>query len=167
MFARRERSLWRDQQGTALIEGAAVIPLLIALVSGVFEFSWFFYQQHLVTIGLHDAASYLVRSPDPCSPASRAWKTEQQHARNLATSGSLSSGAGRVRGWTAEMVATQCTKIDNPVEGNGLSRFRGASVYVVTASTKFTYPSLGFFNLLHLRAPIIAASYSERAIEGR
>ena len=37
MFARRERSLWRDQQGSALIEGAAVIPLLIALVFGVFE----------------------------------------------------------------------------------------------------------------------------------
>jgi Flp pilus assembly protein TadG len=32
MFARRERSLWRDQQGSALIEAAAVIPLLIALV---------------------------------------------------------------------------------------------------------------------------------------
>jgi len=167
MFARRKRSLWRDQQGSALIEGAAVVPLLIALVFGVFEFSWFFYQQHLVTIGLHDAADYLARSPDPCNAASRAWKAEQQHAKNLAISGSLSGGAARVRGWAGQMVKTTCTKIDNPVGHNGLSRFRGASVYVVTASTQFTYPSLGFLNLLHLRSPVISASYSERAIGGR
>jgi len=167
MFARGERSLWRDQQGSALIEGAAVIPLLIALVFGVFEFSWFFYQQHLVTIGLHDAADYLARSPDPCNAASRAWKTEQQHAKNLATSGSLSGGTARVRGWTGRMVTTKCTKIPNPVGHNGLSRFRGASVYVVTASTQFPYPSLGFLNLVHLPSPVISASYSERAIGTR
>jgi len=143
MVARRERSLWLDQQGSALIEGAVVMPLLIALVFGVFEFSWLFYQQHLVAIGLHDAADYLARSPDPCNSASRTWKAEQQ------------------------MVTTKCSKIDNPVGRNGLSRFRGASVYVVTASTQFTYPSLGFLNLLHLRSPVISASYSERAIAAR
>jgi Flp pilus assembly protein TadG len=167
MFARRERSLWLDQRGSALIEAAVVIPLLIALVFGVFEFSWLFYQQHLVAIGLHDAADYLARSPDPCNAASRTWKAEQQHAKNLATHGSLSGGAARVRGWTAQMVTTKCSKIDNPVEPSGLSRFRGASIYVVTASTQFTYPSLGFLSLLHLRSPAISASYSERAIAAR
>ena len=167
MSARREPSLWRDQRGSALIEGALLLPLLIALVFGVFEFSWLFYQHHLVAIGLHDAADYLARSSDPCNAVSRPWKTEQQHAKNLATSGSLSGGAERVRGWTAEMVTTRCTKIDNPVERNGLSRFRGASVYVVTASTQFTHPSLGFLSLLHLKLPVISASYSERAIGGR
>ena len=167
MVTRRQPSFWRDQQGSALIEGAAMIPLVIALVTGVFEFSWFFYQQHLVTIGLHDAADYLARSSDPCNPASPTWKAEQVRARHLATSGSVSGGAARVRGWSAEMVTTQCTTIDNPVESNGLSKFRGASVYVVTASTKFTYPSLGFLNLLRLRSPVITASYSERAIGSR
>ena len=75
-----------------------MIPLLIALVTGVFEFSWFFYQQHLVTIGLHDAADYLARSSDPCNPASPIWKAEQARAKHLATSGSVSGGAARVRG---------------------------------------------------------------------
>jgi hypothetical protein len=64
-------------------------------------------------------------------------------------------------------VTTKCSKIVNPVGPNGLSRFRGASVYVVTAATEFTYPSLGFLNLLHLRSPVISASYSERAIAAR
>ena len=167
LSVRREPSLWRDQRGSALIEGALLLPLLIALVFGVFEFSWLFYQQHLVAVGLHDAANYLARSSDPCNAVSRTWRTEQQHAKNLATSGSLTVGAARVRGWSAEMVTTKCSKIDNPVERNGLSRFRGASVYVVSASTQFTYPSLGFLNLLHLRSPVISASHSERAIGGR
>jgi hypothetical protein len=166
-FARRKQSLWRDQQGSALIESAVAIPVLIALVSGVFEFSWFFYQQHLVTIGLHDGVSYLAQSPDACNPASRTWKSEQQHAKTLATSGSFIAGASRVPGWTAEMVTIQCAKIDNPIDSNGLNRFRGGSVYVVTASTKFSYPSLGFFDLLHLGVPVISASYSERAIGSR
>ena len=65
------------------------------------------------------------------------------------------------------MVTTKCSKIDNPVEPNGLSRFRSASVYVVTAATEFTYPSLGLLSLLHLRSPVISASYSERAIGAR
>jgi Flp pilus assembly protein TadG len=164
---RRQPSLWRDQRGSALIESAVLLPLLIAFVFGVFEFSWLFHQQHMVAIGLHDAVGYLARSSDPCNAVSRAWKTEQQHAKNLATSGSLIGGAARVRGWTAEMVTTKCTKIDNPVERNGLSRFRGASVYVVTASTQFTYPSLGLLGLLHLKSPVISASYSERAIAAR
>src|SRR5215469_7022978 len=164
MLARR---IWLDEQGAALIEGALVIPLLIALVFGVFEFSRLFYQQHLVVLGLHDAADYLARSADPCNAVSPAWKAEQQHAKNLATHGSLSGGAARVRGWTAQMVTTKCSKIDNPIGPNGLSSFRGASVYAVTAATEFTYPSLGFLNLLHLRSPVISASYSERAIAAR
>jgi hypothetical protein len=166
MFGRREQSLWRDQQGSALIEGAVMVPLLIAFFSGVFEFSWFFYEQHVVTIGLHDAASYLARSSDPCNPTSPAWKVELGQAKNLATSGSISGGPARVRGWTTDSVTPQCTKIDNPVGTNGLSRYRGSSIYVVSVSTKFTYPSLGLA-LLKLRSPVISASYSQRAIEPR
>jgi TadE-like protein len=167
MFARGKRSLWRDQQGSALIEGAVMVPLLVAFFSGVFEFSWFFYQQHLVAIGLHDAVSYLARSSDPCNATSRAWKVELAHAKNLATSGSISGGAARVRGWTAESVTPHCTKIDNPIGTNGLSRYRGSPIYVVTVSTKFTSPSLGVLGLLKLRSPVISASYSQRAIEPR
>src|SRR5262245_57576167 len=61
----------------------------------------------------------------------------------------------------------KCSKIDNPVGPNGLSQFRSASVYVVTAATEFTYPSLGLLSLLHLKSPVISASYSERAIGAR
>src|SRR5262249_15821817 len=134
---------------------------------GVFEFSWYFYQQHLVAIGLHDAVSYLARSSDPCNPTSRAWKTEQERAKSLATSGKIDGGPPRAREWIPPMSKFQSTKAANPIEQSGLSRYRGSSVYTVAVSTEFTDPSLGFLNVLRLRAPVISASYSERAIEQR
>jgi hypothetical protein len=104
MFMRREQTFRGDERGSALIEAAILTPLLIVLFIGVFEFSWFFYQQHLVVIGLHDAVSYLARSADPCNPTSRVWKTKQEHAKNLATSGTIKGGPPRVRGWLPAMV---------------------------------------------------------------
>ena len=136
-FMRREQTFRGDEEGSALIEAAILTPLLIVLFVGVFEFSWFFYQQHLVVIGLHDAVSYLARSADPCNPTSRVWKTKQEHAKNLATSGTIKGGPPRVRGWLPAMVKLQCTKVDNPIEMNGLSRYRDSSVYTVAASTEF------------------------------
>jgi Flp pilus assembly protein TadG len=81
MFMRREQTFRGDERGSALIEAAILTPLLIVLFVGVFKFLWFFYQQHLVAIGLHDAVSYLARSADPCNPTSRVWKTNKSTRR--------------------------------------------------------------------------------------
>jgi hypothetical protein len=167
MSLRKVHLFWVNNEGSALVEGAVVVPLLIIFLSGVFEYSWLFYQQHLISIGLRDAVAYLARLPDPCNPASRTWLAAQEYARKLATRGSTEGVAPRVRGWTAEMVKPHCTKVDNPVGANGLRKYRGSSVYVVTMSTEFNYQPLGFFDLLRLRPPVISVSHSERAIELR
>ena len=51
--------------GSALIEGAIIVPVLLILVLGVFEFSWLIYQQHLISTGIHDARalSCAIREP--------------------------------------------------------------------------------------------------------
>jgi hypothetical protein len=141
------------------------MPLLFALLLGVYEFSWYFYQQHLIAVGVRDAARYLARSPDACDATSPRWATEAANAQNLATTGFATGGPGRVKGWTGGMVAIECTPIDNRPGIDGLRAYRGGSVlYVVTVSTQFTDPSLGFFGLLGLRPPIISASHAERVI---
>jgi Flp pilus assembly protein TadG len=71
------RLLARDEEGTALIEGAIIVPVLCILLFGVYEFSWFFYQQHLISTGLRDAARYLARLPTPCNAALPNWKINQ------------------------------------------------------------------------------------------
>jgi Flp pilus assembly protein TadG len=165
VFARRCHRLWHDSEGSALVEGAILVPVLFVLLFGVYEFSWFFYQQHLVSVGLRDAARYLARASSPCEPASPIWAAEEANAKNLAATGSINGGAVRVKGWTAGMVTPLCTQIDNPVGADGLSTYRGADViYVVTVSTRFTDPSLGFFGFLGLRPPVISVSHSERVI---
>ena len=68
------QSLSGDKDGSALVEGAVLVPLLFVLLFGVYEFSWFFYQQHLVSTGVRDAARYLAReqvSARPLVPEAR------------------------------------------------------------------------------------------------
>jgi len=157
--------LTRDEEGSALIEGAIVVPVLCVLLFGVYEFSWYFYQQHLISTGLRDAARYLARSPAPCNPASYGWLSDQASAKNLAATGSIGGGPARVKGWSAALVRLDCTPVDNPIGASGLSAFRGGPViYVVTASTRFTDPALGFFSLLGLKFPTISVSHAERVI---
>src|ERR1700716_1410993 len=127
------RSLSDDMGGSALVEGAVLVPLLFLLLFGVYEFSWFFYQQHLVSTGVRDAARYLARVVNSCNALSPAWVIDQAHAKNLATTGSINGGPERVRGWTAAMVTPRCTAIDNPIGADGLSVYRGGDViHVVT-----------------------------------
>jgi Flp pilus assembly protein TadG len=162
---RRVQALWRDREGSALVEGALLVPVLFALMFGIYEFSWLFYQQHLISTGLRDAARYLARSSNPCDGASPNWLAAEEYAKNLATTGSINGGGARVKGWTAAMVTPLCRAVDNPSGSNGASAFRGRStIYVVTVSTRFTDPSLGFFGFLGLQSPVLSVAHSERAI---
>jgi Flp pilus assembly protein TadG len=157
------RSLPTDCEGSALVEGALIIPVLFVLLYGVYEFSFFFYQQQLVATGLHDAARYLARLPGSCDPASTDRPIDQARARNLATTGSIVGGIPRVRGWTADLVAVDCAAVANPVAENGLKLYRGGPlIYVVTVSTRLAENSLGFFSFTHVAAPALSGTHSER-----
>ena len=153
------QSLWRDDEGSALIEGAIVVPVLLLLVLGVFEFSWLIDQQHLISTGIHDAARYIARSANPHDA------TIQKDAKNLATTGAIDGNAARVRGWTMRDVNIRYAAVGNPVAANGLTPFRGGDVIQsVTVSTTFTVPSLGFFGFLGLKPPALTVSHQERVI---
>jgi len=156
------RSLWRDNAGTALVEATIVIPVLLVLVFGVFEFSAFFWQQQLISTGVRDAARYLSRSLDQSNPA------VETAAKNLAVTGSTSGGMPRVSGWSVSDLTISLTSIDNPVGANGTSPYRGFGlIQVVTVSTSYTHPSLGFLDYLGLPDLVIQVSHSERVIGPR
>jgi Flp pilus assembly protein TadG len=155
----------RDEGGAALVEGAILLPLLVVLFVGIFEFSWFFYQQHLASLGVRDAARYLARLPDPCEATAPRWIAAETRARNLAATGAVEGGAARVNGWTAAMVTANCRPVANVIGLDGLPSYRGGpAIFVVTVATRFRDPTLGFFGLLGLAAPQISASHSERVI---
>jgi Flp pilus assembly protein TadG len=159
MSVRILQSLWRNGEGSALIEGAIVVPLLLILVLGVFEFSWLIDQQHLISTGIHDAARYIAQSANPND------LTIQKHAKNLATTGAIDGDTARVRGWAARDVSISYSSVENPVDVNGSTTFRGGAVIrSVTVSTTFSVPSLGFFGFLGLKPPALTVSHQERVI---
>jgi hypothetical protein len=165
MLTRMLKSFACDQRGSALVEGAVVFPLLLLVLFGVYEFSWFFYQQHMVSMGLRDAARYVARATRTCGPAAPGWGVIAANATNLATSGTIFGGDERVHGWTPAMVTLTCRDVDNSPDRNGNQPYRGGVVIaIVTASTRFSDPSLGFFRILGLTPPTLAVSHSERVI---
>src|SRR5215470_1420330 len=159
MPCRLLRSIWRESEGSALVEGSIILPVLFILVFGVFEFSWMICQQHLILTGISDAARYIARSTTPNDA------TIKKVAKNLATTGSVDGDTPRVKGWTVDDVDISYTFIDNPAGDSGLTNFRGGAVIEsVTVSTTFTVPSLGFLGILHISPPILNISHQERII---
>jgi len=152
-------SIWRDREGTALIETAIILPVLFVLVFGVFEFSWLIFQQHLISTGIEDAARYIARSATPNDP------TISRDARYLATTGAIDGDVLRVRGWKAGDVDISYNFIANPLGNDGLTNFRGGAVIEsVTVSTSFAPAPLGFFGILGLSPPTLKVSHQERVI---
>ena len=141
------------------MEAAALMPLLLALVLGVFEFSWLLDQQHLISTGLHDATRYLARTANPND------LMIQRDAKTLATTGAIDGNAARVRGWTTGDIKITFANTDNPVDAKGVTRYRGGPVIQsVTLTTTFTVPSLGFFGFLGLRPPAFTVAHQERVV---
>lgn len=150
--------LWRDHEGSAFIEGALVIPVLFALVLGVFEFSFLFYQQHTISLGVRDAARYLARAGDPNDA------TLQTNAKTLATTGAIDGTDPRVPQWNNSHVSIAVATVANPVGGVNLKIVGAVTNQTVTVTSTFTDPSLGFLSFFRLTGPTFTVTHAERAI---
>jgi Flp pilus assembly protein TadG len=163
----------RDCDGSVMLEFALVLPVLLMLVLGALEFSWFFYQSHVVAAGLRDAARYLAKTANPAASANQAV------AQHLATTGTLAGGTSRLVDWTDASVsfcvaangagcASECgegTQVVSQATSCGGGRAcRNAPPVVVLASTSFPVQSLGFFHLIGLRSPTLCLWHEERSL---
>ena len=128
------KSIWQADRGAALIESAIILPVFLTLVGGIYEFGFFLYQQQLVTSGVRDATRYLTLTADPTNSAN------QIDAKNLAVTGSIDGSVARVSGWSAADVAVAINSVDNSTG----SYSGGPTIQIVTVSTSFLDPSLGF-----------------------
>src|ERR1700739_1479764 len=161
-------SLWRDEDGSALVEATIVMPLLISLFLGVFEFSWFFYNQQLVVSGLRDAARYMTRIEltggyrDPCVPKDENGVLYTADAANIATTAQATGGSARVSGWSAADVTISCSSSAALDAGNYADG--STSMTIIDVETRFSDPSLGLFASLGLKPPMLSFSHQERFI---
>jgi Flp pilus assembly protein TadG len=150
------KSVSRTDSGAALVEAAIVLPIVLVLVGGVYEFGFFIYQDQLATSGVRDAARYLALTSDPTDV------TNQTDARNLAVTGSIGGGPPRVAGWSPSDISIAVDAVDNSAD----TYSGGATIQLVTVSTSFLDSTLGFLGLLGLKAPTITASHEERVVGG-
>jgi Flp pilus assembly protein TadG len=162
-------SLWRDDDGSALVEATIVMPLLISFFLGVFEFSWFLYNQQLVVSGLRDAARYMTRieltdgNRDPCAQKDQNGVLYTADAANIATTAqSAAGGSARVSGWNAADVTISCYSSAAPNDGRYADG--STSMTIIDVATRFADPSLGLFSTVGLKAPLLTFSHQERFI---
>jgi Flp pilus assembly protein TadG len=138
--------------GSALVEATVLVPVLFVLMFGVYEFSWYFFDQHRVDTGIRDAARYLGHSYCNTATTCSFSGTAIANAKNLAVCGTIAAcTTPRVSGWTTADVN------DPVISGAGASQ-------VVSISTSFTYVPLGLFGYLGISSLPISSTHQERLI---
>src|SRR5689334_1580884 len=63
------RTLYRNDRGTAMMELAIVLPILLMVMFGIAEFGIFFTQAQAVTIAAHNGSRYATVHPTAWSSA--------------------------------------------------------------------------------------------------
>jgi len=153
------RSIIRNIGGAAMVEMAMVTPVLIVLGLGTFEFGNYFYNHHIVTTGIRDAARYLARFDDPIAQSAQG--------RQLAVTGEIAGGQQRIAWWNAVDVSVSLRNIANPIDPNtGERPYRGRDpLSIVQVGTNVNYGGLGFLSVLGLGASMnITVTHEERVI---
>jgi Flp pilus assembly protein TadG len=60
---------WRDRRGTAAVEMALLMPILLVILAGITEVGYAFYQASTLERGLRAGATYAARADLPLSAA--------------------------------------------------------------------------------------------------
>lgn len=145
-----------DERGSALLEMAVVIPVLLTIGLGVFEFGNLYYKYHLIENAVRDAARFAAsRGVAVCSAG-----TTQDEVIAIAKRTGQASGV-----WPATPnITVTCTAYNNKAAGY---KYRGGdTIQSVKVSASVPYNSLGLLGFLRLTAPTLNASHEERVIGG-
>jgi len=149
-------SLIADRSGSAAVEMALVIPILLTLMLGAVDVGNYFLSEHVVDKAVRDASRFAARLPladyAGCSvpPGGVAEQQTQRIARYGDPSG---TGNARLAGWTADNMTTVTIACDDGSGGNswatqGIYADFPAGAPVVTVSATVPYNS--FFGALGL-----------------
>jgi Flp pilus assembly protein TadG len=167
-FFRICRNFAHEEKGAVLVETAIILPLMITLSAGVYEFSNAIYTRLLLEAGVADGARYLARCVHLASDEAACGAQTQ----NLAVTGEVSGGTARVKGWTAAGVSISYTSIPvtvDPTTGEQNYRSSSADVLVAKVSADYSYSDaghagLGLLGVLGLGPLTLSVAHEERVI---
>lgn len=157
------RGCGRDESGHAVIELAIVLPVMLMIALGVFEFGRLIYSYHLIQNGVRDGARYVAGLPyDPGNTTQTA--NQLAATQNIATRGTATGGTNRVSWWNpANVGITYGTVANGATLCGGQRCYRGGdSLVIVTVTTSVPYSPLGYLGFLGLDTINLTFSHQER-----
>ena len=156
-----------DHCGGPLAEFALLIPFLIAILFGAFEFARILYIQQIVTKGVQDAARFVARSPSTtfgtgCPPSGPGWNATLATAETLATRGDTTATALLFSDFTTDTLTIQ---VNCAASGDLLTPLiTGTSIPVVSVSAEVPVTDIGFFSFLAREGITLRASHEEMGV---
>ena len=94
----------RSEKGQAMVEFALVLPLLLALLCGIIDFGWLYYNQITLNNAAREGARYAVIYYDPVSD----WKSAAE-SRMLSSMVGVGSAAAIVSDPTEQRITASVT----------------------------------------------------------
>ena len=173
----------QDQAGAVIVETALILPLMITLSAGVFEFSNAIYTRLLLEAGVTDAARYMARCVHDDTVLSDVSDCKTA-ARNLAVCGTVGAGSDlndcgtatdgqlRVAGLnTGDIdIVTELTSPylphEDAVDSTGAQIYQSTTDHVSIAkvSVTYSYSGTGLLGVLGFGPLTLRVSHQERVI---
>ena len=159
------RRLFRHQRGSATVEMALVLPIMLLLIFGSVELGNYFLAEHVVDKGVRDAARYAARLPVTSFSCASGTMTDPTPIQRLARTGAPDGTVARLRDWTSDGMTTVTVSCDTDTShvyvGNGIYKDfpMGVPVVTVTASVPFTK----LFSTLGIRTASINLNATQQA----
>ncbi|MER8751269.1 pilus assembly protein [Mesorhizobium sp. M1050] len=164
----------RDHRGTTLVETALILPLMVPLSSGVFEFGNLIHDKLLMEAGLSDGARFAARCNSQMYTDSGLAAIDcAAIAANIAVFGKPTvtvADSPRISGWqtsgpTSYATVTIATGCHNAVEA-GVTKYRSttAQVCIVRAVGSYPYTGIGMLSLLNIGPITLNGFHEERLI---
>ena len=160
----RLRSFLRDRRGTAAVEMALMLPVVMALLFGGMEGGYYFWSEHRVVKAVRDGARYAGRQSFDqysCSGSSVTTATATQ-IKNLTRTGTLdASAAPFIPGW-ADGDTTLTVSACDTATATGLFASQSTGAIRVRISADVQYRSL--FAVLGFDTSTLRLKASEQAV---
>lgn len=144
-------ALARCRRGSAGIETAFALPVLLVLGFGAADAGWLLSESHRMKAGLAAGAHLLARSRDVTA--------SEDEARNLAVTGQVASGGtARIAGWSTTEVDVSYRLVEND-DG---AYAGGDDVRIVRLESERTYTGFGLLRMAGLGPVTLSAAHEER-----
>lgn len=159
----------RDHRGTALVETALILPLMVPLSAGVFEFGNLIHDKLLMEAGLSDGARFAARCNTKMYSDAGLAIDCADIATNIAVFGNAAgTGSARIKGWqkTDVTVTIAATADCHDAVVAGVTEYRSttAQVCIVNAAGTLVYSGIGMLSLLSIGPITLNGFHQERLI---